>query len=51
MDKDSRLKDTHDVSEALQNSIESLPDVERAFIHVDYEYEHKAIDEHKQAVS
>lgn len=41
------LKDSHDISEALQNSIESLPDVERAFVHVDYEFDHKPRDEHK----
>jgi divalent metal cation (Fe/Co/Zn/Cd) transporter len=38
MDQEMRLKDTHDVSEALQNNIESLPDVERAFVHVDYNF-------------
>lgn len=47
LDKDMRLKDSHDISEALQNNIESLPDVERAFVHVDYEYDHKPRDEHK----
>jgi hypothetical protein len=30
------LKDVHDLSEALQYSIESLSGVERAFVHSDY---------------
>lgn len=47
MDENMPLKVAHDISESLQNSIEALPDVERAFLHVDYEYEHKPIDEHK----
>ncbi|KAI6187501.1 Metal tolerance protein 7 [Aphelenchoides besseyi] len=46
MNQELTLKVTHDVSESLQNSIESLPDVERAFVHVDYEFEHKPGDEH-----
>lgn len=29
-------KDTHDIAEALQYAIESLPMVERAFVHTDY---------------
>uniref|UniRef100_A0A914HMZ5 Cation efflux protein cytoplasmic domain-containing protein n=1 Tax=Globodera rostochiensis TaxID=31243 RepID=A0A914HMZ5_GLORO len=47
LDVDMRLKEAHDIAESLQNSIESLPDVERAFLHVDYEFEHKPQDEHK----
>lgn len=34
------LKDTHDVAEGLQTKLESLPDVERCFVHVDYETSH-----------
>ncbi|CUM65383.1 uncharacterized protein PRCAT00003019001 [Priceomyces carsonii] len=30
------LKDCHDIAEALQYAIESLPMVERAFVHIDY---------------
>lgn len=30
------FKDCHDIAEALQYSIETLPNVERAFVHVDY---------------
>jgi divalent metal cation (Fe/Co/Zn/Cd) transporter len=50
MDKNMRLKEAHDISEALQVNIESLPDVERCFLHVDYEFEHKPEDEHKNPV-
>ncbi len=47
LDQDMRLKEAHDISEALQLNIESLPEVERAFVHVDYEFFHKPEDEHK----
>lgn len=30
------FKDAHDIAEALQYAIESLPTVERAFVHIDY---------------
>ncbi|ORY71767.1 cation efflux family-domain-containing protein [Pseudomassariella vexata] len=41
MDPDSTLRDTHDVAEELQFKLEDLPDVERAYVHVDYETTHK----------
>jgi cation diffusion facilitator family transporter len=41
MDPESSLKRIHDVSEDLQKKLESLPDVERAYVHVDYETTHK----------
>ncbi|KIH50979.1 cation efflux family protein [Ancylostoma duodenale] len=47
LDEDMPLKVAHDISETLQINIESLPEVERAFVHVDYEYEHQPEDEHK----
>lgn len=40
MDKDLSLQETHDVAEDLQMKLESLPDVERAYVHVDYETSH-----------
>lgn len=40
MDQDMTLKDTHDVAEELQMKLESLPDVERCYVHVDYETSH-----------
>ena len=41
MDPEETLAATHDVAEALQFKLESLPDVERAYVHVDYETTHK----------
>ncbi|KAF1914741.1 cation efflux family-domain-containing protein [Ampelomyces quisqualis] len=41
MDPDASLRATHDVAEELQTKLESLPDVERAYVHVDYETDHR----------
>ncbi|KAF1844208.1 uncharacterized protein K460DRAFT_343296 [Cucurbitaria berberidis CBS 394.84] len=41
MDPESSLRATHDVAEELQIKLESLPDVERAYVHVDYETDHR----------
>eukprot|EP00033_Pygsuia_biforma_P002646 GCRY01002926.1.p1 GENE.GCRY01002926.1~~GCRY01002926.1.p1 ORF type:complete len:547 (+),score=159.71 GCRY01002926.1:223-1863(+) len=41
------VKLAHDVGENLQKKIESLPDVERAFVHVDYSADHHPSSEHK----
>lgn len=41
MDPNASLRYTHDVAEELQSKLESLPDVERAYVHVDYETTHK----------
>jgi cation diffusion facilitator family transporter len=41
MDPDASLMETHDVAEELQIKLERLPDVERAYVHVDYETTHK----------
>ncbi|KAF3937597.1 hypothetical protein ABW19_dt0201913 [Dactylella cylindrospora] len=38
-DEDLPLRDSHDVAEALQYTIESIPFVERAFVHTDYSRE------------
>lgn len=35
------LKKAHTIGETLQDKIEKLPEVERAFVHLDYECEHK----------
>ncbi|GAB2220376.1 hypothetical protein Droror1_Dr00008025 [Drosera rotundifolia] len=35
------LKEAHHIGETLQDKIEKLPEVERAFVHLDYECEHK----------
>lgn len=41
MAPEATLRHTHDVAEELQIKIESLPDIERAYVHVDYETTHK----------
>ncbi|CAM1510254.1 Fc.00g005890.m01.CDS01 [Cosmosporella sp. VM-42] len=41
MDRSQTLQDSHDVAEALQSKLEDLPDVERAYVHIDYETTHK----------
>ncbi|XP_061196456.1 uncharacterized protein LOC133204733 [Saccostrea echinata] len=46
--EDMTLKEAHDIGEPLQHKLECLPEVERAFVHLDYEFEHRPSDEHKQ---
>ncbi|KAL2925584.1 Metal tolerance protein 5 [Bienertia sinuspersici] len=41
------LREAHDIGESLQEKLEQLPEIERAFVHLDYEYTHKP--EHAQA--
>lgn len=41
MDPAVSLMETHDVAEELQMKLESLPDIERAYVHIDYETTHK----------
>ncbi len=41
MAPEETLRATHDVAEELQVKLESLPDVERAYVHIDYETSHK----------
>ncbi|KAF2492304.1 hypothetical protein BU16DRAFT_467903 [Lophium mytilinum] len=40
MDPNDTLRHTHDVAEELQIKLESLPNVERAYVHVDFETSH-----------
>ncbi|KAH8784831.1 cation efflux family-domain-containing protein [Hyaloscypha sp. PMI_1271] len=47
MGQEERLKVTHDVAERLQRKLEGLADVERAFVHVDYDGIHDISEEHK----
>lgn len=35
------LKEAHAIGESLQIKIEELPEVERAFVHLDFECDHK----------
>ncbi|CAI0443029.1 unnamed protein product [Linum tenue] len=41
------LQEAHDIGESLQEKLELLPEIERAFVHLDYEYSHKP--EHAQS--
>ncbi|ORX47263.1 cation diffusion facilitator 9 [Piromyces finnis] len=41
LNKDVPLVEAHDVGECLQELIEKFPEVERAFVHIDYDYFHK----------
>lgn len=41
MEPEESLRVSHDVAEELQMKLESLPDVERAYVHVDFETTHK----------
>ena len=41
MAAEESLRTTHDVAEELQIKLESLPDVERAYVHIDFETSHK----------
>jgi cation diffusion facilitator family transporter len=50
MDPARSLRDTHDVAEELQIKLESLPDVERAYVHVDYETTHKPEHAYKKDI-
>ncbi|KAF7874360.1 hypothetical protein EAF04_003032 [Stromatinia cepivora] len=47
MRQEETLKVTHDVSQTLQRKLEGLADVERAFVHVDYDDLHDIFEEHK----
>lgn len=41
------LREAHDIGESLQEKLELLPEIERAFVHLDYEFTHKP--EHAQS--
>ncbi|KAF7337545.1 CDF-like metal transporter [Mycena sanguinolenta] len=49
MDANTPLWKAHDVSQSLQEKIEVLPNVERAFVHVDYETTHTP--EHRKIIT
>lgn len=38
---DTTLRVAHDIGESLQNKLESIEKIERAFVHLDYEFDHK----------
>ncbi|CAH8258709.1 unnamed protein product [Arabidopsis lyrata] len=39
--EDMSLKEAHEIGEAMQIKLEDLPEVERAFVHIDFECRHK----------
>ena len=45
---DMLLENAHDIGESLQKAIELLPLVDRAYVHLDHEYDHDPSTEHKQ---
>jgi hypothetical protein len=45
MDADTPLSKAHDLSQQLQDRLETLPRVERAFVHVDHETSHTPVRE------
>ncbi|XP_076452074.1 uncharacterized protein LOC143287721 isoform X2 [Babylonia areolata] len=45
--EDMSLRVAHDIGESLQQKLENIPEVERAFVHLDYEYSHNPNSEHK----
>jgi cation diffusion facilitator family transporter len=47
LDEAMPLKQAHDVGENLQRRLEALEDVERAFVHLDTEFEHSKHFEHR----
>ena len=44
MDQKTPLRVSHDLALDLQQKVEAIPDVERAFVHVDYDF--RDVDEH-----
>uniref|UniRef100_A0AC34RNA2 Cation efflux protein cytoplasmic domain-containing protein n=1 Tax=Panagrolaimus sp. JU765 TaxID=591449 RepID=A0AC34RNA2_9BILA len=47
LDPEMPLRKAHDIAEALQIKLEALPEVERSFVHTDFEFLHLPHDEHK----
>ena len=45
------VREAHDIAESLQRKIERMPQVERSFVHVDYECDHAPCLEHKMVWS
>ncbi|KAK3428440.1 metal tolerance protein 9 isoform X1 [Eucalyptus grandis] len=46
--QDMLLNQAHNIGEKLQEKLEQLPEVERAFVHIDFEFSHRP--EHKNKV-
>jgi divalent metal cation (Fe/Co/Zn/Cd) transporter len=41
------LAEAHDIGAALQQQLEQIDDIERAFVHLDFEFSHLPASEHK----
>jgi divalent metal cation (Fe/Co/Zn/Cd) transporter len=41
------LAEAHDIGAELQKQLETIDDIERAFVHLDFEFEHMPASEHK----
>jgi cation diffusion facilitator family transporter len=50
MNAERTLRETHDVAEELQIKLESLPDIERAYVHVDFETTHAPEHSYKKDI-
>ncbi|XP_065837472.1 uncharacterized protein [Oscarella lobularis] len=46
LDPDMSLRVAHDIGESLQRKLERLDDVDRAFVHLDFDVEHDPTHEH-----
>ena len=46
--QDMLLNKAHNIGESLQVKLEQLPEIERVFVHIDFEYTHRP--EHKIAI-
>ncbi|KAG9393271.1 Cation efflux protein [Carpediemonas membranifera] len=50
LDPDTILSESHEIEESLKSTLELLPEVDRAYCHLDYAGGHQPIDEHKVLV-
>lgn len=40
------VRESHQIAESLQRTLEHIPEIQRAFVHIDYEVDHRPEDEH-----
>jgi divalent metal cation (Fe/Co/Zn/Cd) transporter len=46
VDPDLTVAEAHDMAEELQLTVEQMQDVERCYVHIDYEFNHSHANEH-----
>lgn len=51
MDGDMPLWRAHDIAQDLQDQVEKLPDVDRCFVHIDHETDHKPVSNRVDLIS